>query len=311
MSPPTFCAILPNYNDAQVCERALHSLIAQETRFDRIVVVDDGSTDDSLEVFKRIQQQAENLDIIVNPSNLGIMASVNIALRASAEDYVFFASANDMFGQRIVTLARQAIGNAEVGLIAGDTMLIAEDGTQTLRRAPLEAVVRCYDGKTYQELLRRRHFSFYGGSVFVHRRKALAAGGFREELLWSTDWFLFMLLATRHGFAYIPEVIGHLHLSPQQYSNALFDWRRQSTVVENYVQLLRNEYPAEYVMCRRLALLPSYDIQALRLFLMKPVLRDFLTPLLLWRLLSYKPLRLAGRLLGSGLRERLRGWFRV
>lgn len=311
--PPSFCAVLPNYNHAGPLERSLKSLTSQTSPLDRIIVINDGSTDGSLEVLKRSSAEVPALTVINNGRNLGIMASVNIGLEAASEDFVFLVSATDHYASQAVEQARKAAAiSSDIGLIAGKVRL--ENSTTGWIRefeAPLAPVTACYDAERYVSLVRRRNFSFYGGGVFVHRKRALAAGGFRQELKWHADWFLFSLLASRHGFAYVPEVFGFLEVSEGQYSQGMFDWTKQSILIDDYLALLKREYPEDYRCFRSMALFPSYDIEALSCFYTGRYPRDFLTPLLLWRLSGYKVARVIGRLMPYRLRERLRALIRL
>ena len=54
MATPSLSVVLPNYNHAKLIGRALAALLAQEHAADEIIVVDDGSTDDSVAVIERI-----------------------------------------------------------------------------------------------------------------------------------------------------------------------------------------------------------------------------------------------------------------
>ena len=54
MATPSLSVVLPNYNHAKLIGRALAALLAQKRAADEIIVIDDGSTDDSVAVIERI-----------------------------------------------------------------------------------------------------------------------------------------------------------------------------------------------------------------------------------------------------------------
>lgn len=303
---------MPNYNDAATLPAAVQSLAAQTVAFDRILVIDDGSNDHSMAVLRGLQASVPQLEIVENGHNLGVIATMNHGLSLAREDYVFFASANDVFAPDALAHAKEALRAAAhpVGLIGGKTRLVSAEGAQVIA-APLPDHAAGYDAARYAAILRRRNFSFYGCSSFLHRAQALAAGGFKPALEWHTDWLLMAALCARHGFAYSPHVVGHMQLKPGQYSQSIHDWGKQRHVIRAYLHTLKQEYADLYALFRSVALLPSYDVQALPLILRDAAMRDYLTPLLLWRLVSYKPMRAVGRLLPRGMREKLRGWLRV
>lgn len=296
MARPTFCAVMANYNDAPTLEAALKPLMEQTVPFDRILVVNDGSTDHSLEVLEKLKAHATNLEIIDNGRNLGNMASTNIGLAHATEDYVFPASANDLFSNRLVEYAMEALKQIpDAGLIAGKLIrACAITGKQETIGLPFpDQGISHLTPQRYRMLLRSRPITACGGATFIHRRRALEMGGYRESMKWMADWFLFALLAARYDTAYVPQVCGTMFTHPGQFSGSINDWSKQQHVIRAFFAIMQKEYPGEYADFRACAMLPSYDFQALPLLLQN----RYLTPLLLWRIALYKPARAFARAL--------------
>ena len=63
MKFPTIAAVIPNYNYARFLPYALDSVLAQTSPFDEIIVVDDGSIDNSLEVLARYDGRIKVISI--------------------------------------------------------------------------------------------------------------------------------------------------------------------------------------------------------------------------------------------------------
>jgi hypothetical protein len=67
------------------------------------------------------------------------------------------------------------------------------------------------EGPTYfqpEELCRRVWHTLPASAIVVRRDALLAAGGYRPELAWYSDWFAFLVIAFRHGAVHIPETLG-------------------------------------------------------------------------------------------------------
>lgn len=87
-SRPTLSVVLPNYNHGNVIARALEALLTQERTADEIVVVDDGSTDDSRDVIARFAAKAASIRVLLNAQNQGVIPALIRGLEAASGRYV-------------------------------------------------------------------------------------------------------------------------------------------------------------------------------------------------------------------------------
>ena len=88
----TVCAIVPTYNRALMLRECLDSLLAQTRPLDRIVVVNDGSTDDTEETLRSYGAKFE----ILRQDNAGKAAALNHALADCDSDYVWICDDDDI-----------------------------------------------------------------------------------------------------------------------------------------------------------------------------------------------------------------------
>lgn len=305
---------MANYNDASTLEAALRPLIEQTVPFDRILVINDGSTDNSMEVLARIQARSPQIEILDNGANIGVMASTRRGLEHLTEDYVFPASANDVFSRHLVEHATAALKHMpNAGMVVGKLGLRDGQGTEQVISLPFaDGAISICEPEKYRALMRSRPFSAQGGATFVNRQMAIALGGYRDDLKWMSDWFLFALLANRLGFVYVPEQFGTMMVSPDQYSGGVHDWSKQGPIIKDFFHTLQTEFPQEFTNFRSMALLPSYDWQILPLLLRNKKLRTYITLLLLWRLALSKPARaIARKLLPRRVFNHVRRWVRL
>jgi glycosyltransferase involved in cell wall biosynthesis len=83
--------IIPAYNAAAYIERALRSVLNQTRPADEIIVVDDGSSDNTADILKKYQNQI----ISIRQPNAGVSAARNTGIRAATGDWIAFLDADD------------------------------------------------------------------------------------------------------------------------------------------------------------------------------------------------------------------------
>jgi glycosyltransferase involved in cell wall biosynthesis len=107
--------------------RALAALLGQERAADEVVVIDDGSTDDSVAVIERIAAATPAIRMLRNPNNIGVISTLQRGLEAARGKYVYFAASDDwIFPGCFFALAlRRLEADPDVGLFCREAMLIA------------------------------------------------------------------------------------------------------------------------------------------------------------------------------------------
>lgn len=309
----TCSALLVNYNDSALIERALSAALNQTVPFDEIIVIDDASTDTSVEIINRLIAGFPQARLIRNPQNIGVMATCNIALQQVTGDFVFFLSSDDEYSTRIIEWCRPIFtAYPDIGMIAGNVTIHNIDHDRMRHfTLPFPKHVGRYAAEDISSITKKRNFTFFGGGNVMRRDAILAAGSLRTDLKWNADWFLYLMLGYRHPFVVVQETFARIRQTDSQYSHASYYWQTQRPVIESFIRLLHQDYPQEYPFFRANALLPTYDLPALFLLLRDPQLRPYLTRLLVWRLLTYKLLRMVGRLLPDSARSMIRQLLRV
>ena len=191
--------VIPCYNAASRLERALDSVLAQTYRNFRLCVVDDGSTDDSLNILKSYSDYG----IAIHQQRAGPAAARNRGIRMSTSSYVAFLDADDYWLpeklERQIAVLNQ---NPNVGLVCSDC------GTLKVGRMEgsyFEDLQVPQTGKLFERLASG---CFIFTPTVVVRRKCLEETGlFNESLVTSEDFNLWLRIAARWEIAVVPEVL--------------------------------------------------------------------------------------------------------
>ena len=112
--------VILNYNDFSTCQRLLEK-IKDYAIFDKIVIVDNCSTDDSVALLKKYKSQ--KVDLIVSPNNGGYASGNNFGIRYSIEKYnpkiIFVANPDVLFEENVAyQMAKTLSANNEYGIVA-------------------------------------------------------------------------------------------------------------------------------------------------------------------------------------------------
>ncbi len=207
----TLSVVLPNYNHGALIGRALDALLSQELPPSEIIVVDDASTDDSLEVIERFAAEAPSMRVLVNRRNCGAVAALERGLLAARGTYVYFAAADDWVLPGFFALAIETLdAHPRAGLFCGDARLADSRTGKTTGYRP---IVRPFNRAGYvgpqsalRLLARIDNWILTGSAVF--RRDCVAwAGGFDEGLGSFADGYLARKVALTYGFCYAPRVV--------------------------------------------------------------------------------------------------------
>ncbi|HZS05717.1 MAG TPA: glycosyltransferase [Blastocatellia bacterium] len=189
--------IVPCYNQAHFLGAAIESILNQTYPHFEIIVVNDGSTDDTAEVAAR----HPGVRHLYQP-NRGLSAARNTGARASRGAYLVFLDADDLLLPNALEDGVKCLSeHPEAGLAYGLYQLMAEDG------APLQLDARPVPEKIdYEAFLRGNRVGMVATGVY--RRSAFeAVGGFNPTVRCCEDYELYLRFVRDFPIARHPDVV--------------------------------------------------------------------------------------------------------
>ncbi len=163
---PWISIVIPTYNHAAGIERALASIAEQGDNEAEVVVVDDGSTDDTAQRLARLRQDYASPLIVLHQPNRGPSAARNAGVRVATGDYLYFLDADDRLLPGALALFRSAIARNKADFLFGGRIEVTRTRRRALEPPPLTGD-RARDFADY--VTRARPTIAQGCAVFARR----------------------------------------------------------------------------------------------------------------------------------------------
>ena len=182
---PCVSVILPTYNRAHLVREAIESVLNQTFADLELILVDDGSTDNTQAVVRSLSDPRVRS---VEQPNQGASSARNTGLRLCAGEYVAFLDSDDLFLPQKLALQVPALeGQSEAGLVYGRYYSVR--GAE----APRLLAGVCHSDLGLDRLLLGT--AFHWSTVLIRRSWLDQVGGFDERLPVSEEWELTLRLA--------------------------------------------------------------------------------------------------------------------
>lgn len=196
---PTVSIVLPTYNRVALIGRSIRSVLNQTYRDFELIVVDDGSTDATMEEVQRIHDP--RMRTIRIAENRGAGAARNVGMRHAAGRFVAFQDSDDEWVPVKLERHMRVFETCAptVGVVYSDMLRIRRDGSTHYHRSPTIIPGVLVDPRT-----RAYHVSRLGIQSTVIRRECLAhAGDFNEAFPALEDLELFLRLSRHTQFHHL------------------------------------------------------------------------------------------------------------
>jgi glycosyltransferase involved in cell wall biosynthesis len=212
----TIAVVIPAYNAAGYIRRAIDSVLAQTRRPDEIIVVDDGSTDDTATV---VQSYGSGVKLI-RQANAGASAARNTGINAATSEWIAFLDGDDEWLPNKLQLQTELLERNRQLVWSTANFIYCHCGrnkhNEKLDEAEGEALLNGRDFfEDYFEAFTRAAAG-WTGTMIVRRGVLIEAGLFRPGQLRFNDEDMWWRIAYRHpiiGYNSKPLAIYHMYVA--------------------------------------------------------------------------------------------------
>lgn len=222
-TPPAnrIAIVVPAYNAVAHIAETLQSVLAQTHPVDEIVLVDDGSADDTAALAARLHPKIK----VVRQANAGQCVARQKGLEATTAEYILFLDHDDLLSPDALKVllaallaqpaAALAYGRAEMWTPGTPESVIPDD----LPPPP--------PGQDLWNVLLNGNFIRSPGCVLLRRSALVAAGGWETDMMpGNEDWELWWRLSEKHPFVSVPETVLRYRIHLANYSKNPFKMYR-------------------------------------------------------------------------------------
>jgi glycosyltransferase domain-containing protein len=236
----TVSVLLCNYNDARYLPDSLNAICTQTRLPEEVIVLDDGSTDDSLAIIEGFARRHPFVRVLTNERNRGLLYSINRALREACCDFVVWAAADDRLMPNFIERNVQCLERYPAAAMTFSRLAVFQHDSDEVTTFTQQNHGPAFDfgaeahflsPEALRERLQRSYLWFSANTVMASRAALIQAGGFDQQLCWHADHFGFMAVALRHGACCIPETLALMRQRQQTYSSAGMAKRNEQRAV--------------------------------------------------------------------------------
>lgn len=205
----TISVIIPLYNRETVIEECVRSVCAQSHKELEIILIDDGSTDRSLEICRKLAQQDSRI-LLLEGAHAGVSGARNAGLEAATGKYVFFVDSDDVIHPRLLEALVRGMEESNAGIGGTGIINVPNASWQKvyphMEKGTGAGETRCLSHEeALNEVFRTiTPINLIGGVIM--RRDLIGQTRFRNDLFIGEDfWFIYQNLIKGSGAVFLKE----------------------------------------------------------------------------------------------------------
>ncbi|MCT7982836.1 glycosyltransferase [Laspinema sp. A4] len=192
---PTISVIIPAYNAEKTIQETIESVLKQTFQDFELIIINDGSTDATLEIISSIKDS--RIQVFSFP-NSGAQKSRNRGIEQAVGEYVAFIDADDLWTPDKLERQLKALEeNPEAGVAYSWTDYIDESGNCLPGGHHFK-----FTNQVYERLL-LGDFIGSGSNPLIRKEAFSQVGNFDESLLGGQDWEMWLRLASKYQFTVV------------------------------------------------------------------------------------------------------------
>lgn len=231
--------VIPCYNAGRFLAQCVHSVLSQDFDDLRIVVIDNASTDDSVEVARRLAAEDSRIEVVCHARNLGPVASYNEGVDLARGDYFMLLCADDLLTDGSLRRAVEVLDSNPSAVLTIGPKLDMVEGENFVEPSQSDRWRVTEGARFIDDCCRHLGNSIALGAVLVRMAAQKTAGHYRASLPHANDLELVLRLAQLGSVVEFEGALGINRVHPAQitavqFSDKLTQLKQRQAVFDSF-----------------------------------------------------------------------------
>ena len=246
-----FSVVVTSYNYEQYIRQTLESLVAQTYKDFEVIIVDDGSQDNSVNIIKEFTEKYTNFHLYTheNNQNKGLIESLKLGLSKVSSEYVAFLESDDYWSEDYLQEKFDYINKHPKSVcVINDIQIFGNDTCDEYIKSQVKYYKNHLNNKNHFE-----HFYHNNGiatfSEVLIKSDLIKTLDFKAPIPAWIDWWLWRQVAIKYPISFLDKVLTYWNRHDNSYISYNEDEnnRRRSEFKRLSNTLLLNRYPCYYI----------------------------------------------------------------
>lgn len=259
--------VIPNYNHGHLIGQCIQALMKQEFRNFEVLIIDDASTDDSVEIINKHIGSDNRFRLVVNPRNLGVIKTLNYGVEQSVGEYIYLGAADDVTLPNLFSDCVDALKEDSSVSLVSMACLLREENDESFKLRPLfspSARDIILSPKDFASKSRKIDNWIITGAAVFKRSEFFSAGKLSPSLGAFADGYLVRSIGFSSNTKFLYKIGLIWNRSSQGQSvQQLTNFNDFNIKVTEYLNLLDNNdlFPYDYknIFQRRIRFIQSFN----------------------------------------------------
>ncbi|MCL1123899.1 glycosyltransferase family 2 protein [Shewanella surugensis] len=244
---------VPSYNHAKYITKTLNKILSINIPNKRVYVVDDFSSDDSVEVVRNYIKQNDTrneIDFVCKEENKGVVDSLNVFLEKCTTDYIYLMSSDDIVvPENVLELFGIISSEPKLKYVIGGANNLILDGRETpVYKKQHDLFFGLSETDRFNELYLNSPSPILSQGTIIRKEALIAIGGWDSDII-ADDYSMFLRLLSLyprngHDFLFLPDIIcvKYRHHDTNSYTKTLRQFLMTTQVLRKYApKNIKNE----------------------------------------------------------------------